>query len=625
MSKAIRFPIFPAIVLVSGLTACSSGLLRHEDDPVAIQADRLVRSGQYAQAIGLYEQLAQTTREPDYFRLRAADAAMRAGDSGAARNFAGAIHPQELEEVDRNQWFLLQAKLDLAAGQAGAAMAKLSRLDGKLLPRAQEWHYHTLRASAFNQSGDMLASARERVLLEGFLEQPEQIAKNHAAIHDDLARLPDAVLAGRQPAAPDPLAGWMELTRILKNHPHGKLAQPLAAWRTRFPNHPADGDFLQSRLTDVDRRQVQIQPLQTAPVPAVPAQTPAALPGRPFVGVLLPMTGPYAAASTAIRAGLDAAWQADPDPAKAELRYVDSQSGEVYALYRKLADEGARRVIGPLVKENVAALARGGDLPVPVLALNQVADANHERLYQFGLAPEQEVEQAAGSAWLDGKQNALVLAPADAFGQRLIKFFTGYWKQINGRILAVKTYPRHGGDFAGPIQGLLAAANPVAEGIPTSDFIFLVADTQDAHSILPQLAFHGGGQLPVYATSHVYNGLADTQANQDLNGLVFCEVPWLLNPNDNGPLSVHALESQARQTPPEYLKLIALGLDAYRLAPELEPMKADPQFRYDGATGSLSLGAGNHIRRQLHCARFEEGLLQPRGPAPVLEPGTVGR
>jgi outer membrane PBP1 activator LpoA protein len=136
------------------------------------------------------------------------------------------------------------------------------------------------------------------------------------------------------------------------------------------------------------------------------------------------------------------------------------------------------------------------------------------------------------------------------------------------------------------------------------------------------VAAGAGVQLPVYATSHVFNGKLDPQTDQDLNGLIFCDMPWLLNPNDGGPLSASALQSQIQQTPPDVVKLIALGLDAYRLVPELDRFRTDPQYRFAGATGSLSLQSGNRLQRQLECAQFEGGTLQPRGIAPLLQPGT---
>jgi outer membrane PBP1 activator LpoA protein len=614
---------FAILLLVLAFTGCKGPMPRWGGPEGDFQAENLLRSGDYEGAMRRYEYLARDSSYPDYYWLRAADAALRAGDGQAAQQLAAAINPRDLDPTDYRQYLLLTSRLDLNAGRAREAMAKLDTLSQEPLDGGQAINYHTLRASAYNQLGDMLASARERVALGAQLSQPEAIRKNNEAIYDALSRVPDSILASQQPPPPNALGGWMALTRILKTTPPGGLAASLDEWRARYPGHPADGEFLQEIVKEAGGT-VKITPLgQTRPAAPSGAPQPAAAPSPagPFVGVLLPLSGSYAKAAEAIRAGLIAAYYADPDPAKPQLHFVDSQSGDIHQLYRQLADQGARAVVGPLIKENVAALARSGDLPVPVLALNQTAEAESPGVYQFGLTPEHEVEQAAGSAWFDGRQNALVLAPATQFGQRMIRHFTDYWRTLGGKITAVKTYPYHGQDFSAPAKSLLEAAPPAATPAPNGNFIFLIADGRDARLLLPQINSSQGGQIPVYATSHIYSGRPDPQASQDLNGVIFCDIPWLLNSADQGPLSARSLEPQIRQTPPDYVKLVALGLDAYRLVPELERFRADPQYRFPGATGTLSLQAGNRIQRQLECAQIENGAIQPRGAAPLLQPG----
>ena len=62
--------------------------------------------------------------------------------------------------------------------------------------------------------------------------------------------------------------------------------------------------------------------------------------------------------------------------------------------------------------------------------------------------------------------------------------------------------------------------------------MFLAATPQQARQIKPTLAFQYAGDLPVYATSHLYTGTNNPTQDQDLNGIRFCETPWLLNPSD---------------------------------------------------------------------------------------------
>ena len=622
MFITMRFLVLLLVLMVSG---CAGQAARQADAPLVAAAESRLRSADYVGAAQLYQELAERSGEPDYYRLLAADAELRAGNGRAAQALLNGVNADGLEVVDQHRYVLLKSRIDLNQGKAQAAMARLGTLDAQQLEPPFRAHYHTLRASAYNQMGNMLESARERVFLGKLLSNPELIQNNNEAIYDTLNRLPAKALADLRPAAPDTLGGWMAFASIMKG-PAGSRAQALQAWRTAFPGHPADGAFLEG-ISQKTGKGVAITPLQLPTEPA-PIPAPATAPTGPFIGVMLPLTGSYAPAAQAIRSGMVAAYYADPNAAKPALRFVDSRTADAYAVYQHLVGEGAEFVVGPLIKDELAVLANGGELTIPVLALNQRPDVAQAKLYQFGLTPEQEVEQSSGSAWFDGRQNALVLAPASAFGQRMIAHFTGYWRSLGGKVLAVKTYQPGGDDFSAPVKDLLAAipggqppdANaPVTA--PSADFVFLVADARDARLLRPQLESQQASQLPVYATSHVFRGQPDAAQDRDLSGVIFCDIPWLLNVGDNGSLSRQSLQTIVQQTPEDYVRLIALGIDAYNLIPQLEHLKASPQSRYPGATGALTLQSGNRIQRQLHCAQFDGATLQPRGIAPLLQPG----
>ncbi|MCR3843466.1 penicillin-binding protein activator, partial [Pseudomonas aeruginosa] len=131
-----------------------------------------------------------------------------------------------------------------------------------------------------------------------------------------------------------------------------------------------------------------------------------------------------------------------------------------------------------------------------------------------------------------------------------------------------------------------------------------------ARQIKPTLAFQYAGDLPVYATSHLYTGTNNPTQDQDLNGIRFCETPWLLNPSDPTRQQVAAQWPQANGS---MGRLYAMGVDAYRLAPRLPELKAVPSLQIDGLTGTLSLNPTQRIERQLQWAEFRNGQVQPLG------------
>lgn len=649
MSIAQR--LTPLLIALT-LAGCASQSARHREAPLIAEADRRFRAGDFQGAAQIYQRLAENSDDADYFRLLAADAELRSGDERVARALLGAIDPNELESLDQARYALLRARVELNEGRAKEAMARLDGINYNALTTPLRAHYHTLRASAYNQMGNMLESARERVSYGQFVNNPETLQRNNEFIYDALRRLPEKVLTGLQPMTPGTLGGWMALVTALRT-PAAERDRAIKAWRAGHYGHPAGGEFL-DKLLHVKSKAAEVVPVKPAepppeapkpppvaetppPVaqpaqPEPPAQTPPPQPPAPpksFVGVMLPLSGPYAPAGLALREGLTAAAAADADPAKPELRFVDTQGGDVSAIYRQFAQEGARFVIGPLLKEEVSALGKSAaELPTPILALNQVTDVKRDRFYQFALTPEQEVEQAAGSAWFDGLQNALVLAPQSALGQRLINHFSGYWKSLGGKVAGIKTYQPGAADYAGPVRELLgkfavqpgqpegSAPPPAAAG----EFVFLVADARDARLLRPYLQFEESSPIPVYAVSQVFDGAAAEPRNQDLNGVIFCDVPWLLNDQDNGPTSSKALREKTKSIPENYLRLLPMGLDAYNLIPQLEQLRQGGQNRYNGAVGVLTVRDGARIQRQLHCAQFGENGLQARGIAPVLQP-----
>merc|ERR1712000_3169 len=65
-----------------------------------------------------------------------------------------------------------------------------------------------------------------------------------------------------------------------------------------------------------------------------------------------------------------------------------------------------------------------------------------------------------------------------------------------------------------------------------ADWVFLVALPQQGRMIKPALAFNFANDLPVYATSHVFSGVVNSLKDRDLNGVRFCDVPWLLESSE---------------------------------------------------------------------------------------------
>ncbi|HSF90598.1 MAG TPA: penicillin-binding protein activator, partial [Paracoccaceae bacterium] len=138
------------------------------------------------------------------------------------------------------------------------------------------------------------------------------------------------------------------------------------------------------------------------------------------------------------------------------------------------------------------------------------------------------------------------------------------------------------------------------------DCLFLAAQVKSARQIKPQINFYRGHDVPVYATSHVYNGKKDPVNDADLNGIIFGDMPWLLNDQGRMPALRERIQ---KDWPDQYTpmdRLYALGMDAYAIIFHLPRLISDPTARISGATANLSL-VDNRINRYLTWARFEQG------------------
>ena len=560
------------------------------------EAMALIQSGDLQGAVQRYERLSRNGKNPDHWRLEAADTALRAGDTAYARKAAGTLDPNALSPSDHDRLLLLESRLDLNEGDARSAVGHLNSLTDSSLSDADQRNFRLLRASAFNQLGEMKASARERIFLGKLLNKPDDLARNDEVIYEALSRIPANQLdAG--PRDDEDLAGWLALTRILRSTPKAEKKAALKVWRDRFPHQAVSQSFLVKHLGT------------GAKAEAASSTSPATLtdplkPG-PFIGVLLPLEGHYAKASEAIRLGLDAAFDADKREGKARLEFIDTSKGQWIPQLSDLQNAGAVGFIGPLVKDDLNQILSVKDLRVPVMALNEVPGNSPSGLIEFGLTPETDLEQLAAEIWSEGGRAIVILIPETPFGQRLGQHFDRVWRQKGGILLGQVSFsPR--GEHLGEISRDLPA-------LPKEGVILMIADPEDARAISPNLL--QATQVPIWAPGKVYDGRADAPANAALHNVGFCDMPFLLAPETGGPLSAQTLIAKAPSDTPDAGRLIAFGLDAYRLFTETRG-HVKPGFSLEGATGVLRIGPDQKVSRQLTCARFDKALPIVQGLAP---------
>ena len=588
-------------------------------DQLMEQANTLEQVGEHAAAAALFEQLALQARPPadQALLLRAAENYFQAQDGERAAALLARINTQALPALDF-QKRLLVAELALNRNRPDEAMALLSEgiPEGTDTPLRQR--FHADRAEGFRLSGNLLESARELGELDLLLEDTDKRLENQLLIIQTLTALTDTALDLLQPNPPGIQGGWMALARIIKGHTGdtNQIQEQLKSWRERFPSHPTIPGLLDGYFQKLES---QYQ--------------------RPnHLAILLPKSGPYANAAKALRDGFMAAYYQQPPESRPQLVFYDSSdSADTWPLYRQAVDSGADMVIGPLNKEGVAQLARAGELEVPVLALNQVPPETTPpvRLYQFGLAPEDEARQIAERAWLDGHTRAIIFTPQDDWGDRILQAFRDRWERLGGILSEQQRYDAKENDFSGAIQALLNLDESQArrsrlqklfgqqlEFEPRrredADFILLAANPLKARQIRPQFQFHHAADIPIYATSSIYTGVPTPTEDQDLEGIKFPDIPWLLLNEGDNPLARDNLARLLPDSQGTYRRLYAMGIDSFRLLPHLGRLQSSPRESIEGKTGNLYLDSIRQIHRQLVWAEMYKGVPKAIGYAPRM-------
>ena len=392
------------------------------------------------------------------------------------------------------------------------------------------------------------------------------------------------------------------------------LGQAIALWRHRYPGHPA-GDNVVPMLMDDSH------------IAWAPART---------VALLLPFEGQFAKAADAVRDGFLAAWFADQNTETRPTVLVhDTSSGDIWSVYNQAIEEGAEFVVGPLRRAAVTRLANSAGMPVPTLTLNHAdaatsvsADAAMTAptsgLFQFALSPESEARLVAEYAWFAGHTSAAVLTPVGAWGERVAAAFADAWEDLGGSIVEFQSYLSDGSDMSTPVRKLLnvddsdaryrSLRNVLGSNVKQEtrrrqdlDFVFMAAFPRQARQLRPQLEFHQAQDLPVYSTSHIYSGIADPDADRDIDGVVFGDMPWVLDPVASGGALRREVGTLWSDSVSAFVRLYAFGADAYRLVGELGKLRAQQYAEFQGMTGSLSLSENNRINRRLMWARFKKG------------------
>ena len=573
----------------------------------------------------------------------------------AAREWLAARDPRKAQTTLESITDPLDARQalsrDLSAAETALALGEPARgwsILEKVSPpsaNADFDRYHSVRQRLAFATGRALAGisssrAREARALDA--------AERSALRLELLEQLRTAVAAGAtldpREAGRDAIArGWLEAAPVAARAaaaPAKSNADLTAAWRKRYPDHPATAALQDTHLGspalaargDTTARAADPLTAGAAAAASVLPSVRAAAPGT-HVAALLPLSGRNAAVGAQVRDGLLAGFFAQPSAERTPLRFYDIAARPVGEALAAARAAGAVFVIGPLMREDVlaaAAFATATPGAPPMLVLNFLPSSASAAvpaevpaaLYQFGLSPEDESRSVARRAIADGRRRAVALIPSGDWGVRVLAAFKDEFEAGGGTLLAERAL---GGRDLGPalrstlgidasrarhqrLQSLLGSSL-VFQPRRRGDVEMLFAPGQPAliRQLRSQLRFEAAADIPMYSTSDAWDGRVDA----DLNGLIFTDMPWMIAPGSGRTATLRSETEAAYGDLRGRSRLFALGHDAWLVQEGLRTGRFSAgSGELEGVTGQLALDDSRRVGRGLRWAEIRNSTLR---------------
>jgi len=628
------------LALALGLAACQSGPPRGtavdgtgttsiDIDPEAaggvltpteediIKAFDFEISEQWLEAAVLYERLSQSSVQPERsaFLIKVALMYYYGELYNEIDPFFASLGEQDILQQDLKYKQTIQAGGYLGEGKIYQGLLALPEIDEII-----DYRYKALalniRSRGVLAIGKPMESAKLRMQISQYLKSRLEFEKNNDFIWAALNRISESAMIRELSKLQDQeLRSWLELNLIARrsNMLPVRMEPWIDQWYQRYGDHAAAPSYAINLLEESKR--VYINPTRIA--------------------LMLPFSGRLEKVAEAIQNGFLYAFYQDPDQiADLEIINVSNDPAAFNLQYEQAIQNGADFIVGPISKDLIDSLQQREELEVPTLTLNYGNDEEEAaaNLYQFGLRPEDEAEQIADYALAQDRNHALVLVPDTEWGYRLQRAFSKRFESLGGQVVGSNTYPAKKNDYSAAIKNLLNLTTSnhrksilqqvIKEQVQFDarrrqdiDMIFIAANSRQARLIKPQLKFHHAQDVPVYATSNISSSIGNPDDDRDLNEILFVDIPWMLN-NRNIPdhKQISRLWPDLSQ---RFSRLLALGIDAYRMIPSLRRLMINPDESLLHNTGQLSVDKAGRVKRSLLMATYKNGrakLVQTPNP-----------
>jgi len=545
------------------------------------------------------------------------------------------IDSQRLSDEQQFTYSLLQARYAMLSGDIPRATKMTAQLSNRRTMAPENYiRLLELNIAIAAQQLNFRRTVLMRLKLDTLLSDGARV-NNQRRILSTLERESRLFESDQIETLDSSLPGWIALADISRTQ--GLNESMLFSWQQQFPGHPAQIFSLSARAGNGAISHQQI-------------------------ALLLPLTSRLGQAAEAFKAGFDTAIEKSGARTNYQIYDIGAESALTGFYYQSAINDGADFVIGPLGRGGVQSLLgylQETSVPdVSTMVLGDLDSSSNAipNLWGLSLSPEQDAAAVAERAIAQGFRSALIMEKSNPWGQRLGQAFVREFEFRGGVVSGRQTFESGQADHTAEVKKLLNISSSekrhkrlqsvLGQKLKFSvrrrndvDFIFLAGNAQDARYIIPLAKFYRAHDLPVFATSSVFNGKFNKLRDEDLKDLQFTDLPWLLD----GQLKLQAgdaarlkaladakvapgepqqenviTRSDIRQNNPGNTgtaaalpyssatlnRLYALGISAYQAIPQLSYLQADNWYRFDTDTLSLTMDSSRNLRHRVAWGKY---------------------
>lgn len=359
----------------------------------------------------------------------------------------------------------------------------------------------------------------------------------------------------------------------------------------------------------------QVVPKTNGPATPPPPDRPAddIGPGLPTdtdrhrVALLVPETGPNADVGMAIANATTLALL-DSRTEKVRITTYDTALGAAAAARQAVAD-GNKLILGPLLSEDVAAVAPvARAAKVPVLSFSNDSSVAGNGVFIMGFVPGQSVERVVAFARGKGHTRFGALVPKNVYGDRSAAAFRAAVTEAGGTLVAVESYDRSAAALTG-------AARRLASG-GAMDAVLIADSGGNAIRAVPVIKTGGNKQI---LGTELWNTDASLGSNAAMRGAWFASV-------SDGLYGQLAGKYRTRFGKAPY-RLASLGYDSVlltvRIARDWKPGTSFPTNKllaadgFGGIDGIFRFNSRGIALRALEVSEVGAGGFRVVDPAPT--------